>query len=204
MTGSSAPSQAPSRDRLLEAAHDLLYRDGVGVGVEALCRAAKVSKRSMYQLFDSKEELIAASLDRAAPSYLSALMGADDQGPSPRERILHVFEYLEQSSCVADFRGCPFVATAVELKSPNHPASEVARRSEGALTDFFETQARRGGAPNPRLLAEQLTVVFDGASSHAVVQARPLNGVAVATATALLDQAGLSQVGPNATGADAP
>lgn len=199
MSGSSAPNQVLSRDRLLDAAHVLLYEDGVGVGVEALCRAAKVSKRSMYQLFKSKDELIAASLHRAAPTYLSALMGTEDDGRSPRERILHVFEYLEQSSCVAEFRGCPFVATAIELKSPSHPASEVARRSEGALTEFFEAQARRGGAPDPQLLAEQLTVVFDGASSHAVVQARPLNGVALATASALLDQAGLDATGQAAT-----
>jgi AcrR family transcriptional regulator len=191
MTASPAPGQAQSRDRLLDAAHDLLYQEGVGVGVEALCRAAKVSKRSMYQLFDGKDELIAASLDRAAPSYLGALIGVEDEGRSPRDRILHVFEYLEESSCVEEFRGCPFVATAIELKSPSHPASEVARRSEAALTEFFEAQARRGGAPNPQLLAEQLTVVFDGASSHAVVQARPLNGVAIATASALLDHAGL-------------
>jgi AcrR family transcriptional regulator len=186
----------PARDRLLEAAHALLYQDGVGVGVEALCRAAKVSKRSMYQFFDGKDDLIAASLDRAAPSYLNALIPTIEEGGSPRVRILHVFEYLEQSSCVAEFRGCPFVATAVELKSPDHPASEVARRSENALTAFFEQEARRAGAADPALLAEQLTVVFDGASSHAVVQARPLDGLAVATASALLDQAGLTQSTP--------
>ncbi len=194
MTGTPATTGPdPTRDRLLEAAHALLYQDGVGVGVEALCRAAKVSKRSMYQLFDGKDELIAASLDRAAPSYLNALIPGIEEGGTPRERILHVFEYLEQSSCVAEFRGCPFVATAVELKSPAHPASEVARRSESALTAFFEQEARRGGAAEPALVAEQLTVVFDGASSHAVVQARPLNGLAVATAGALLDQAGLTK-----------
>ena len=50
------------RQRLLEAAATLTYRDGVNIGVEALCKAAGVSKRSMYQLFESKDELLAASL----------------------------------------------------------------------------------------------------------------------------------------------
>lgn len=36
-----------TKDRLLDAAAELFYRDGVSIGVEALCRAAGVSKRSM-------------------------------------------------------------------------------------------------------------------------------------------------------------
>jgi AcrR family transcriptional regulator len=39
------------RERLLEAAATLTYRDGVSIGVVALRKAAGVSKRSMYQLF---------------------------------------------------------------------------------------------------------------------------------------------------------
>ncbi len=184
-------SALPTKERLLAAAHDLIYRDGAGVGIEAICRSAQVSKRSMYQFFTSKDELIAASLDRAAPSYLSDLIPPPENGGSPRERILWVFERLEANSSDSDFRGCPFVAAAVELKSADHPGSVVARRSERALTDFFESEAERGRVPNPRLLAEQLIIAFDGASSHAVVQGRALGGIAVATASALLDQSGM-------------
>ncbi|MGW3248081.1 TetR/AcrR family transcriptional regulator, partial [Streptomyces sp. NPDC001070] len=79
---------------------------------------------------------------------------------------------------------------AFELKDPGHPASIVARRFKDALTDFFRTEARRGGARDPELLARQLTIAFDGSSSRTVVQDQPLGGLAVATATALLDAAG--------------
>lgn len=186
-------SASTTRDRLLDAAAGLFYREGVGVGVEALCRAAGVSKRSMYQLFDSKDEVIAASLERAAPRVQDARLPAPDDGRSPRARILHVFERLEQDAQSADFRGCPFVATAFELKSPEHPASRVARRWKDALTTFFHEEARRGGAQDPETLARQLTVVFDGSSARAVVQARGLDGLAVLTAGALLDAAGLTE-----------
>ncbi|MBE1594404.1 AcrR family transcriptional regulator [Streptomyces stelliscabiei] len=40
-----------SRERLLEAAATLTYQEGVSIGVDALCKAAGVSKRSMYRLF---------------------------------------------------------------------------------------------------------------------------------------------------------
>ena len=63
-----------SRERLVEAAADLIYSDGVGVGVEALCKAAGVSKRSMYQLFSSKDELLAASLERRSAEYVARFL----------------------------------------------------------------------------------------------------------------------------------
>ncbi|MFI6361467.1 TetR/AcrR family transcriptional regulator [Nocardia sp. NPDC050630] len=203
-TPPAAPT-ASTRDRLLDAAAQLFQQQGVHIGVDALCKAAGVSKRSMYQLFNSKDELVAASLERIAPDYQAALLPADDVG-SPRERILHVFERLEYLEPAQDFRGCPYVAAAVQLKSPEHPGSLVARRHKDGLTSFFQYEAERGGAPDPVLLARQLTLVFDGASARSVVQAHHLDGLAVATATTLLDAAGVGNSLPlngfaqNATG----
>ncbi|MGW0634975.1 TetR/AcrR family transcriptional regulator [Nocardia salmonicida] len=191
-----APVGASStRDRLLDAAAQLFYEQGVHIGVDALCKAAGVSKRSMYKLFDSKDELLAASLERIAPEYQTALLPPVDDNRSPRERILHVFERLEYLEPVQDFRGCPYVAAAVQLKSSEHPASLVARRHKDGLTSFFQSEAERGGARDAVQLARQLTLVFDGASARSVVQAHGLDGLAVETATTLLDVAGVEQSG---------
>lgn len=190
------PSAASTRDRLLDTAAQLFYEQGVHIGVDALCKAAGVSKRSMYKLFDSKDELVAASLERIAPGYQAALLPADDDNRSPRERILHVFQRLEYLEPVQDFRGCPYVAAAVQLKSPDHPASVIARRQKDGLTSYFQYEAERGGAHDPVQLARQLTLVFDGASARSVVQAHDLDGLAVATATALLDAAGIEESAP--------
>ncbi|MFF7679939.1 TetR/AcrR family transcriptional regulator [Actinacidiphila glaucinigra] len=188
----TAAATAPTRERLLDAAAGLFYREGVNIGIEALCRAAGVSKRSMYQLFTSKDDVLAASLDRAGSGYLSGLLPAPDADLPPRDRIMHVFKQLESLSASPDYLGCPFLATAFELKDSEHPASVVARRYKDALTDFFREEARRGGAHDPDLLAHQLTVVFDGCSARSMTQARSLGGLATATATALLDAAGVS------------
>ncbi|XVS66896.1 TetR/AcrR family transcriptional regulator [Actinosynnema sp. CA-299493] len=177
------------RDRLLDAAGELFYREGVGVGVDALCKAAGVSKRSMYSLFDSKDELIAASLDRRGPGYDAALLPSD--GGTPRERILHVFRAQDGLTGQPAYRGCPLVATATELKDATHPANAVARRYKQAMTDFFAAEARAAGVPDPDTLAAQLTMVFDGAAARAVVRAEPLAGLGITTATALLDAAGV-------------
>jgi AcrR family transcriptional regulator len=191
MTDLSPAALAATRDRLLEAAAQLFYREGIGVGVETLCRTAGVSKRSMYQLFDSKDEVVAASLDHLAPSYWAALAPSDEDRRDPRARILHVFEQLEEQATSRAFRGCPFVAAAVEVKTPEHPASLAARRYKEAMTFFFQEEAKRAGVDEPAVLAQQLTMVFDGASARAVVQADSLHGLAVATASVLLDHAGV-------------
>ncbi|MEV5952936.1 TetR/AcrR family transcriptional regulator [Streptomyces sp. NPDC051987] len=179
------------RERLLEAAATLTYRDGVTIGIEALCKAAGVSKRSMYQLFESKDELLAASLEESAAAYTAALLPAADDGRSPRERILHVFTQAEAAAGAPEFRGCRYLAVQVELKDQSHPASRVAHQVKAGLTAFFRAEAEQGGAADPDLLARQLSLVFDGASARAGIQADHLTGLLAPTVTTLLDAAGV-------------
>ncbi|MGW3029982.1 TetR/AcrR family transcriptional regulator [Streptomyces sp. NPDC001178] len=182
--------QSP-RERLLEAAAALTYREGVGIGVDALCKAAGVSKRSMYQLFESKDELLAASLEQRAAAYVTTLLPAPDDDRPPRERILHVFERVESESDAPGFRGCRYLAVQIELKDQSHPASRVAHRVKENLTGFFRTEAEKGGASDPDLLARQLSLVFDGASARAGIGADKLPGLVAPTVTTLLDAAGM-------------
>ena len=191
MSQISAVITSPTRTRLLDAAAQLFYTDGVNVGVEALCRAAGVSKRTMYQLFDSKEELLAACLARSVPGYLAALLPETDANLSPRDRVLHVFERLEEVIADPSFRGCPYVSAAMEIKAPEHPARVVARSFHDTLTEYFRTAMAEGNAADPEILAKQLTMVHDGATARAVVQVEASPGLTVAAATVLLDHAGV-------------
>ncbi|MEV7320027.1 TetR/AcrR family transcriptional regulator [Streptomyces sp. NPDC093970] len=187
--------KASPRDRLLEAAAELFYRDGVSVGVEALCRSAGVSKRSMYQLFDSKDEMLAASLERRRPWYEAQLTPAEGDGvpATPRERVLYVFERLEKGSAAPGYQGCPYLAVLVELKDPEHPASLVARSVKDRLEGFFREQAEEGGAADPAVLARQLMLVFDGASARAGARIERLDdGLASGTAAALMRAGGMA------------
>lgn len=178
-----------TRTRLLDAAAELFYAEGVGVGVAALCEAAGVSKRSMYQLFDSKEELLAASLARSVPGYLASLLPASGAVTSSREQILSVFERLEAVIAAPGFRGCPYVTVATEVKAPEHPARAVAQEFHDTLTAHFRAAAQGLSVLDPDLLAQQLTLVHDGATARAVVHGVPTPGLAHATATALVDAA---------------
>ncbi|MCX5262535.1 TetR/AcrR family transcriptional regulator [Streptomyces sp. NBC_00199] len=182
-------AKSSPRERLLEAAATLTYRDGVSIGVDALCKAAGVSKRSMYQLFESKGELLAASLEDRASAYVATLLPAADAHGSPRERIMHVFDELASQAGEPDFQGCRFLAVQIELKDQSHPASRVAHRVKENLTGFFRAEAEQGGANDPDLLARQLMLVFDGASARAGIKADTGTGLVAPTVTVLLDAA---------------
>jgi AcrR family transcriptional regulator len=184
-------AKSTSRERLLEAAATLTYQDGVDIGVDALCKAAGVSKRSMYQLFHSKDDLLAASLEECTAPFVATLLPPADDGRSPRERILHVFEQLESQAGAPAFRGCRYLAVQIELKDQNHPASQVAHRIKAKLTAFFRTEAERGGASDPDLLARQLILVFDGAGARAGIGADTMTGLIAPTVVTLLDAAGV-------------
>lgn len=178
-----------SRERLLEAAATLTYREGVTIGVDALCKAAGVSKRSMYKLFESKDKLLAASLEERASAYVTALLPGADDTRRPRERILHVFEQAEAQAGAPDFQGCRYLVVQIELKDPAHPASLVAHRVKETLTAFFRAEAEQGGASDPDLLARQLILVFDGASARAGIKADTRGGLITPTVATLLDAA---------------
>ncbi|MFM9444343.1 TetR/AcrR family transcriptional regulator [Streptomyces acidiscabies] len=186
----TTPDKPDTRNRLLAAAADLSYREGVSIGVEALCKAAGVSKRSMYQLFASKGELLAASLEARAAEYATYLL-PEGAGGTPRDRVLHVFAQVEASAGRPEYWGCPYLAVQVELKSLEHPASKVGHRVKENLREFFRAEAERGGAEDPELLSRQLVLVFDGASARAGIGADDLKGLLNPTIAALLNAAGM-------------
>src|SRR5277367_544007 len=82
------------RERLLEAATELFYAEGVqSVGIDRVIERAGVAKASLYSTFGSKEELVRAYLDHRHEVILGRLRAAiDAAGDDPVERILAVFD----------------------------------------------------------------------------------------------------------------
>jgi AcrR family transcriptional regulator len=176
------------RQRLLDAAGELFYRQGItAVGVDLVSKAAGVSKRTLYQQFGSKDQLVAESLDAQGTAILRAYMPAEGGGAPPRQQILAVFGALRSWTASDTYRGCPFVNTATELADPGHPARRVARDYKLRLRDYFASQAEQGHADDPQRLADQLVIIFDGAIVQAVMSTGRRADAALTAASALLD-----------------
>src|SRR5436190_17455613 len=92
-TKTAAPTRKSARDRLLTAADELFYEEGLNaVGIDRVIERAGVAKASLYNIFGSKDELIRAYLDAKHATRRERLERHLQRYASARERILGVFD----------------------------------------------------------------------------------------------------------------
>ena len=188
----ATPPTATARDRLIDTAIALFNRHGFhATGVDRIVAVAKVAKKTLYAHFPSKEDLILAALARKraafAGKFLPAVLASSEQ---PRDRLLSLFELAKSWFDDPDFYGCIFVNAAVEYSEAGHPINACAREFKTLLRGFALEQAQAGGAADPETLADQIALLFEGATTVAQVSARPdAATTAKSIAAQLIDQA---------------
>lgn len=191
---------------MLAAADRLFYEHGIGgVGVDAVAAAAGVTKRTLYYHFPSKEALVAAYLDARDRSTRQAIEGTvSEHGALPGDRILAVFDHLEQWFATPAYHGCPFNNAAAE--QPGTEAAAIIARHKAAVAGWLADQAQLGGARQPKDVGAQLLVLVDGALNGAQVSRTPEPArSARALAELVLATAGVEvsrRKGPKRRGAD--
>jgi AcrR family transcriptional regulator len=178
------------RDRLLAAADELFYEEGVHtVGIDRVIERAGVAKASLYSSFGSKEELVRAYLEARAVARRTRIEAAIATRDSPRDKILAVFDYLCERVVEPDFRGCAFVNASAE--GPRGPSKvlQTCTDSRAWLRQLFVDLARAAGAADAEHLGRRLSLLYDGAVVGAPLEATPRLVAAEARAMAaeLLD-----------------
>jgi AcrR family transcriptional regulator len=169
-----------ARERILGASQRLFRTQGINnTGMDQLCAVAQVSKRTAYQHFASKDELIAEYLGRLDPDIMPEVFDRTDL--TPRERLLAAFDIHAPL--------CPFIAAAVEIADPGHPARVRARDYKKAFAARLTDTAREAGATNPEQLGEQLALLLDGASARTRALDTETLPTAAAIAAVLIDNA---------------
>jgi AcrR family transcriptional regulator len=175
-----ARTRRPSpRERLLAAADELFYADGVHtVGIDRVLERADVARASLYGTFGSKDELIRAYLERRMEASQARLWVAAGAHDDPRERLLSVFDAQAATFAQPGYRGCAFNRASAEAQ-PDSAAYEVPRIYRHWFRGFLTDLAAGARAPDPELLARQIHLLYDGAMT-----ARSLDGDADVTASA--------------------
>jgi AcrR family transcriptional regulator len=176
-----------ARERIVGAARQLFRDQGINsTGLDQLCAVAQVSKRTFYQHFAGKDELIAEHLRRFDPDVLPEVFDRTDL--TPQERLLAVFDIHSPL--------CPYIAAAVEIHDPGHPARVHARDYKRAFAARLTETAREAGATDPEQLGEELALLLDGASARNRVLNAETFTTAAAIAAVLIDNAIPAPAGP--------
>ena len=156
-------TRASARERLLAAANELFYAEGVQtVGIDRIIDRAGVARGSLYNVFGSKEELVAAYLASRHDGTTSRLTAAVDRFDDPRQKILAVFDAQAQLFEQPDFNGCAFIAASTEAR-PGGLVEHAADQFRAWIRALFTDLAAEAGAPDPVGLGRQLHLLYDGA-----------------------------------------
>jgi AcrR family transcriptional regulator len=151
------------RDRLLDAADRLFYREGVrAVGIDRVLAEADAAKASLYQHFGCKDQLVASYLERRTFDARAKIEAYLADTP-PSQRALKFFDWVVEWAESKDFRGCPLQHTVSELTDAAHPARRIARNQREWFTARLLEWTTAAGVKDAEATARALVVLFDGA-----------------------------------------
>ena len=164
----------------MAAAEGLLKRSGPrSVSMDAAAAAAGAGKMSAYRHFASKDDLVAAALERYNPRHVRWLVGAGSAGAGPglpgagradpAGRILSAFDRLESAAGAEGFRGCPFVDAALGAPEPDQRIAATAGRHKQDLIAALAGLAVQAGLPDPEEVGAAVALVIDGAAVQAAL-----------------------------------
>jgi AcrR family transcriptional regulator len=159
------PQVIPPRERILAAASDLFYRQGIrAVGVDAIAEAAGTNKMTLYRHFDSKDALVAEYLRRLSRKSEAFWAHIEREHPdSPRKQLHAWIEAAGKDANDPQGRGCALANAAVELAEKDHPARRVIEEHKRAQRDRLARLCAAAGLKQPEMLADELFLLLEGA-----------------------------------------
>jgi AcrR family transcriptional regulator len=156
-----------ARERILAAAAELFARQGFNAtGINELHKTARVSKRTLYQHFESKDDVILAYLaERGRSGPISAVLGREDL--TPRSRLLELFTALADPATVVPD---PLIAAATEFPVSEHRVHIAVRERSTQFSEQLTALARAAQARDAERTARRLVTLYDGACCRMLVE----------------------------------
>jgi AcrR family transcriptional regulator len=162
-------SAAPPRQRILNTAHDLFYRDGIrATGIDRVIAESGVAKVTFYRQFASKDELILAFLAHRHERWMAWFVDAlARHGGTPAAIAPALAEWFQGP----DYRGCAFLNSVGELADDLPAVVDATRRHKQDMTAALARLIRPG--PGRARTARALALAIDGAIVQAQYQPTP-------------------------------
>ena len=153
-----------ARERILDAAYELFSHRGIrAVGVNEVIEHAGVATATLYRHFPSKDKLVLAFLDlreqRWTKDFIEA--GAMRRGSNPEERLLAIFDVLDEWFHRDDFEAGSFIKVLLEL-GPEHPAGDASVRHLEQFRAIVRRLAEEAGLRDTDSFARSWHILIQG------------------------------------------
>jgi AcrR family transcriptional regulator len=180
-----------TRERILDAAYGLFWRQGfLRVSIDEIAARAGITKRTLYQHFRSKDDLIAAALARSSQLAIARLQ--EFRRPARRDELIDsFFAQLAAWASTPRWSGGGFTRVVVELADQRgHPARMIARKHKAAVEEWLADafSAARVAAPHAR--AREVMLLMEGAMALMLIHGDRSYATAAADAAKMLVRQG--------------
>jgi AcrR family transcriptional regulator len=157
-------SKVPMRERIVEAATELFYAQGLrAVSAEKIIAQVGITKVTFYRHFPTKDDLIVAYLERRAKWERDAIAQARAAAGDATGVFRILAEAIGAESCRPGFRGCPFINAAAEYADPEHPVRRVVDAHRRWFRQTLQDLLDEISVPDSARAADQLVMLRDGA-----------------------------------------
>lgn len=176
------PRVSDMKDRLMEAAMDLMWQNSYGAAsVDAICDRAGAKKGSFYYFFKSKSDLAAAALEADWNKKKAEMDSMFSPTVPPLERLDRYFDFVcdrlaQLKEKCGSILGCPFVSVGSEVSTQDQTVREAIDRIMDRKLQFFVSAVRDAAAenlivaPDPEAKAKALFACYQGTVAQARIQ----------------------------------
>lgn len=197
-------ADATAETRLLLAARRLFCREGIhATGISRLLKEANVARRTLYERYGSKENVLRAVFTKEADMWYAWFdTELSQRAADPSAKLLALFDLLYEWFDSGAFFGCIFVNAVAEHDKKGGWIQSVANRHTRNIDRRITALVKTVGIKDVRAVVDKISLLIDGAIVIAMVSGDPKAAyVAKSTAADILAAAG---VGVAAVGSRAP
>jgi AcrR family transcriptional regulator len=159
-----AAPRVPMRERIIEAAAELFYAQGLrAVSAEKIIAQVGITKVTFYRHFPKKDDLIVAYLERRAQWERDAIAQVRQAADDVPDAFRIIAEAIGAETCSPGFRGCPFINAAAEYADLDHPVRRAVDAHRRWFRQTIQDLLDEINVPNSAQAADQLVMLRDGA-----------------------------------------
>lgn len=171
-----------TKKKIIITAANLFNQKGIHqVGINEIITKSNIAKMTLYKYFSSKDQLILEVIQYQDEQWRQWFRESmDKRSGRPREKLLAIFDVIEDWFNSTDFRRCPFSTIAAQIADLNHPVRHVCNQPLHEAYSYIYKLAEEASIDRPHIFTKQLLLIIGGCiltanlqGSHSAIAALP-------------------------------